>query len=69
MSSGEACLSPYKKPARVMARRLHNAIKNHMALIDNKAVFSKQDFKYVFALTALAWLTYTMPAVQAALAG
>jgi hypothetical protein len=37
--------------------------------IDHKAIFSKEDFKYVFALTMLAWLTFTMPAVQAALIG
>jgi len=38
-------------------------------LIDHKPAFAKQDFKYVLALTALAWLTFTMPAVQAAIAG
>jgi hypothetical protein len=38
-------------------------------LIDHKAFFSKEDFKYVFVLTALAWITFSMPAVQAAMAG
>jgi hypothetical protein len=36
---------------------------------NNKALFSKEDFKYVFALTALAWITFSMPAMQAALVG
>lgn len=35
----------------------------------NIAMFKKEDFKYVLVLTALAWLTYTLPAVQAALVG
>ncbi|MBP6858374.1 MAG: hypothetical protein KBC33_00915 [Candidatus Pacebacteria bacterium] len=38
-------------------------------LIDHKAVFSKDHFKYVFVLTALAWLTFTSPAMQAVMAG
>jgi hypothetical protein len=38
-------------------------------LIDNKAVFTKEQFKYVFVLTALAWITFTMPAMQAVMAG
>jgi hypothetical protein len=42
-----------------------------MARIIKKAhesVFGN-DFKYVLALTALAWMVYTMPAVQAAIVG
>jgi len=38
-------------------------------LLDHKALFSKEDFKYVFVLTALAWLTFTMPTMQAAMVG
>lgn len=42
-----------------------------MARIINKARISMfgTDFKYVLALTALAWMVYTLPTVQAAIIG
>ena len=35
-------------------------------MINNKPMFAKHHFKYIFILTALAWMTYTLPAVRAA---
>lgn len=36
------------------------------SMIDHKPMFSKDHFKYIFVLTVLAWMTYTLPSVRAA---
>ncbi len=32
-------------------------------------MFTKKEFKYVLSLTALAWIVFSLPSVQAALIG
>ncbi len=40
-------------------------MRKRKTMLDNKPAFTKDQFKYIFVLTALAWMTYTLPSVQA----